>query len=102
MSTAAADRLREEVRKRYADAASSLDRGEGCGCDCASSSCCQGDEHDRFGRGLYGQAVGEVPERVARVGLSGRGVSVERRIDLRKPKEGKGIGETGLSGEDGA
>ena len=69
MSTAAADRLREEVRKRYADAASSLDRGEGCGCDCASSSCCQGDEHDRFGRGLYGQAVGEVPERAALASL---------------------------------
>jgi hypothetical protein len=31
-----------------------------------------------------------------------RGVADERRIDLRKPKEGKGIGETGLSGEDGA
>jgi len=29
-------------------------------------------------------------------------VGIERRIDLRKPKEGKGIGETGLSGEDGA
>ena len=29
-------------------------------------------------------------------------LSAERRIDLRKPKEGKGIGETGLSGEDGA
>jgi hypothetical protein len=29
------------------------------------------------------------------------GVSHECRIDLRKPKEAKGIGEMGLAGEDG-
>jgi arsenite methyltransferase len=69
MSTAAADRLREEVRERYAAAAQSMTRGEGCGCDCESIGCCQGEERDLFGRGLYGDAVDEVPEAAALASL---------------------------------
>ena len=57
MSTAAADRLRDEVRDRYAEAARNLTRGEGCGCDCESIGCCQGEEQDLFGRGLYGESA---------------------------------------------
>jgi arsenite methyltransferase len=67
--TFAADRLRAEVRKRYAEAARSLTRGEGCGCDCEDLGCCQGEERDLFGRGLYGDAAGEVPEAAALASL---------------------------------
>ncbi len=47
MATSAADRLREEVRQRYAAAARSVSETSG-GC-CGSSSCCDGD----FGESLY-------------------------------------------------
>jgi arsenite methyltransferase len=69
MSTHAADRLREDVRERYAEAARGFTLGEGCGCDCESSGCCQGEEQDLFGRGLYGAAAGEVPEAAALASL---------------------------------
>jgi arsenite methyltransferase len=65
----AADRLREDVRRRYAEAARGLERGEGCGCDCESTGCCQGDERDVFGRGLYGDASEEVPAAAALASL---------------------------------
>jgi hypothetical protein len=42
--------------------------------------------------------VADAPKAVTR---TQRGVSDECRIDLRKPKEAKGIGEMGLAGEDG-
>ena len=48
MSTAAADRLREEVRERYAAAARAVTDGSSSGC-CGSDSCCS----DSFGESLY-------------------------------------------------
>jgi arsenite methyltransferase len=69
MSTAAADNLREEVRRRYAEAAENLSHGEGCGCDCGSIGCCEGDDADIFGRGLYGEDAGDVPAAAALASL---------------------------------
>jgi ubiquinone/menaquinone biosynthesis C-methylase UbiE len=69
MSTDAAERLRDEVRERYAEAARGFDRGEGCGCDCESIGCCQGEERDLFGRGLYGGTAETVPEAAALASL---------------------------------
>src|SRR5213076_2008479 len=48
MSTAAADRLRDEVRERYAQAARAVTEGSASGC-CGSGSCCT----DSFGESLY-------------------------------------------------
>jgi arsenite methyltransferase len=61
--TETADALREEVRRRYAEAAQGIDAGTGCGCDCESIGCC-GDEPDTlFGQGLYdAEARGTLPE----------------------------------------
>jgi SAM-dependent methyltransferase len=69
MSTAAAEHLREEVRRHYAAAAESLSRGEGCGCDCGSIGCCEGDAADIFGRGLYGEDAADVPTTAALASL---------------------------------
>jgi arsenite methyltransferase len=51
--TTTADELREEVRRRYADAARAATSGEACGC--GDGGCC-GDAADgaRFGEALYG------------------------------------------------
>jgi arsenite methyltransferase len=49
MSTETGRALREQVRRRYADAARAVTDGTGC---CGSGSCC-GDESDRFGEALY-------------------------------------------------
>jgi len=46
--------VREEVRERYAEAATSLEAGCGCGCDCESIGCCGDEKTTKFGRGLYG------------------------------------------------
>ena len=62
MSTTA-DELREEVRRRYAEAASAVTEGTGS-CGCGSGSCCDdGDDGAKFGEALYdaGQR-GELPE----------------------------------------
>jgi arsenite methyltransferase len=45
--------VREEVRERYAEAATSLAAGCGCGCDCESIGCCGDESTTKFGRGLY-------------------------------------------------
>jgi SAM-dependent methyltransferase len=45
--------LREQVRERYAEAATSLAAGCGCGCDCESIGCCDDEATTRFGLGLY-------------------------------------------------
>ena len=50
MSTAA-DSLREEVRRRYAESALAVSTGSGS-CGCGSGSCCEGDE-TAFGEQLY-------------------------------------------------
>ena len=52
MSTTA-DELREEVRRRYAEAASAVTEGTGT-CGCGSGSCCDdGDDGAKFGEALY-------------------------------------------------
>src|SRR5438874_13566823 len=48
MSTAAADRLRDEVRERYAEAARAVTEGSSSGC-CGSGACCT----ESFGESLY-------------------------------------------------
>jgi SAM-dependent methyltransferase len=52
-----ADELREEVRRRYAEAALAAGRG-GCGCEddggCCGNVSCTGSPHGGFGRNLYG------------------------------------------------
>jgi arsenite methyltransferase len=64
MATSAADRLREEVRERYAAAARSVsETSRGC---CGSSSCCDGD----FGESLYtAEQRGDLPEAAALASL---------------------------------
>ena len=57
------DQLREEVRQRYAEAATN---GAGCGCNddnsCCGNACCDGEAGD-FGEALYGaEQLGELPE----------------------------------------
>jgi SAM-dependent methyltransferase len=64
MATDAADRLREEVRERYAAAARSVSQGSG-GC-CGSGSCCEED----FGGALYtDEQRGDLPEAAALASL---------------------------------
>ena len=57
--TTAADDLREEVRRRYAESALAVEEGRSCGC--GSGSCC--DDEAGFGRMLYtGDEQGELPD----------------------------------------
>jgi arsenite methyltransferase len=57
--TTAADDLREEVRRRYAESALAVEEGGSCGC--GSGSCC--DDEAGFGRMLYtGDEQGELPD----------------------------------------
>jgi arsenite methyltransferase len=64
METSAAQELREEVRRRYAESARAVSEGAD-GCGCGSGSCCDegGGDAANFGEALYhpGQ-VGELPE----------------------------------------
>jgi arsenite methyltransferase len=46
--------IREQVRERYAEAATGLAAGCGCGCDCESIGCCGDEATTLFGQGLYG------------------------------------------------
>jgi arsenite methyltransferase len=65
MATAAADRLREEVRKRYAAAARAVTDGTSSGC-CRSESCCG----DSFGESLYTEEQrGDLPDAAALASL---------------------------------
>ena len=45
--------VHEQVRERYAEAATSLSEGCGCGCDCESIGCCGEKGTTLFGQGLY-------------------------------------------------
>ena len=45
--------VHEQVRERYAEAATSLSQGCGCGCDCESIGCCGEEATTLFGQGLY-------------------------------------------------
>jgi arsenite methyltransferase len=67
--TTTGDELREEVRRKYAEAAVRVTSGESCGC--GSGSCCD-DETDAalFGGSLYdAQQRGEVPDAAALASL---------------------------------
>jgi arsenite methyltransferase len=71
MSTTA-DQLRDEVRKRYAEAATAASSG-GCGCredgGCCGNVACDGEE-EAFGRALYdAEQRGELPEAVTLASL---------------------------------
>ncbi|TML21798.1 MAG: arsenite methyltransferase [Actinobacteria bacterium] len=74
--------VRENVRRRYAEAARGLAQGTGCGCDCESIGCCGEEADTLFGQGLYAQADrGELPEEAAKASLGcGNPVAV---ADLR-------------------
>src|SRR3954470_24761818 len=66
-----ADELREEVRRKYAEAALRVtDESEGCGC--GSGSCCADGESDaaKFGEALYdAERRGELPDAAALASL---------------------------------
>ena len=65
MSTSTAEALREEVRRRYAEAAMAV--GEGCGC--GEGSCCAPESAD-FGESLYTtEQRGELPDAAALASL---------------------------------
>jgi SAM-dependent methyltransferase len=80
--TAGADALREEVRKRYAEAAQRVEEGSGCGCGstcctegphedgCCGDECCGGGAPNDFGQSLYStDERAELPETAARASL---------------------------------
>jgi arsenite methyltransferase len=69
MNNQSADALRERVRDRYAEAARSVDTGEGCGC--GTGSCCEGETASAdFGESLYSaEQRGELPEAAALASL---------------------------------
>jgi SAM-dependent methyltransferase len=62
--TTAADELREEVRRRYAESARAVSEGESAGCGCGSGACCTAEDHaSKFGEALYdAEQRGELPE----------------------------------------
>jgi arsenite methyltransferase len=95
------DRLQEQVRERYAAAATAVRSGQGCGCGtnsagqacCApeeSGSCCSSELDDTFGSTLYGETErGELPAEAVLASLGcGNPVAVadlnegERVLDL--------------------
>src|SRR6476659_2327317 len=60
--TTAADELRDEVRRRYAESARAVTDGS-AGCGCGSGSCCADDSSARFGEVLYdAEQRGELPD----------------------------------------
>jgi arsenite methyltransferase len=68
MTTTAADELREQVRRRYAEAARSVSEGSG-GC-CGSGSCCADGAEGDFGEALYSaEQRGELPDAAALASL---------------------------------
>jgi arsenite methyltransferase len=69
LMTTAGDDLREEVRRKYAEAAVAVTSGEGCGC--GSGSCCDGEtDAALFGESLYdAEQRGDVPDAAALASL---------------------------------
>ena len=67
--TTTGDDLREEVRRKYAEAAAAVTSGEGCGC--GSGSCCDGEtDAALFGEALYdAEQRGELPDAAALASL---------------------------------
>jgi arsenite methyltransferase len=69
MATDAAERLRDEVRERYAAAALAVSEGTSSGC-CGSGSCCEDTERESFGEALYSaEQRGDLPEAAALASL---------------------------------
>jgi arsenite methyltransferase len=69
MTTTSTDDLREQVRRRYAEAAQSVIEGSGCGC--GSGSCCEEESASAdFGESLYTpQQRGDLPDAAALASL---------------------------------
>lgn len=68
MSTETSEALREEVRRRYAEAALAVD-DDGGGCGCGEGSCCSPESAD-FGESLYTiEQRGELPDAAALASL---------------------------------
>jgi arsenite methyltransferase len=62
------DSLREEVRRKYAEAATAVAEGSDCGC--GSGSCCEGGSSEDFGSSLYTiDERGELPDAAALASL---------------------------------
>jgi arsenite methyltransferase len=62
------DSLREEVRRKYAEAATAVAEGSDCGC--GSGSCCEGGSSEDFGASLYTiDERGELPDAAALASL---------------------------------
>jgi SAM-dependent methyltransferase len=69
MSTTTGTRLREEVRRRYAESARAVAEGTS-GCGCGSGSCCEGKADARFGEALYDlEQRAELPDAAALASL---------------------------------
>ena len=67
-TTASADELREQVRRRYAEAARTVTEGSAAGC--GSGSCCESDPPGAFGEVLYSaDEKGELPDAAALASL---------------------------------
>jgi arsenite methyltransferase len=68
MSTDTQDAIREQVRRRYAEAARTVT--EGSSASCGSGSCCENDPPGAFGQALYSAAErGELPDAAALASL---------------------------------
>jgi SAM-dependent methyltransferase len=62
------DSLREEVQRKYAEAALAVTEGSGCGC--GSGACCEATESAAFGESLYTiEQRGELPDAAALASL---------------------------------
>jgi arsenite methyltransferase len=62
------DSLRDEVRRKYAEAAVAVAEGSGCGC--GSGACCEGDANEDFGIAPYTlEQRGELPDAAALASL---------------------------------
>ena len=62
------DSLRDEVRRKYAEAAIAVAEGSGCGC--GSGACCEGEASEDFGTSLYTvEQRGELPDAAALASL---------------------------------
>jgi arsenite methyltransferase len=71
MSGYTAESLREDVRRRYAEAARAVTEGPGSGCGCGSGGCCDGESAGAgFGEALYtAEQLGGLPDAAALASL---------------------------------
>jgi SAM-dependent methyltransferase len=92
MTTHAADSLRDEVRRRYAETASGI--AAGAGCDCESIGCCGTEGERNFGQGLYAlDERAELPE-AARLASLGCG----NPVAVAELNEGETVLDLGSGG----